>query len=290
MSPKMPMKPQKAPYEASARSPFAGCAILIAAVLMMVFLIGFSIFALYRQFNEIAKFTAEKPIPIEVSTLENKDAQLRQLDERFDQFRQQLAEHAESSLTLSADDINLAIAKYDAFKELKGTFRVTSIDGETLRIAISYMINGKPRFSHEGEPGWVASDARYLNGTLVARPLLLKKEIVLRLDTIEVPGATVPREFIDQMSPYRITERYLADKILGPAMSKLTRVGIADGKLVLTRNPKENPADMITDAQVDSASSRLFISLGLAATVFLVFAAIIIIIGLRAKARKTDDT
>ena len=52
----------------SARSPFAGCAILIAALVVMVFLIGFSVLTLFRQFNEIAKFTGDKPVPIEVSS------------------------------------------------------------------------------------------------------------------------------------------------------------------------------------------------------------------------------
>lgn len=285
------MKKPEAPYEASARSPFAGCAILIAAVAMMAFLIGFSIFALFRQFNEIAKFTSEKPVPIEVTSLDDKEPQLNQLAERLEKFRQDLSAegNGEVSLALTADELNLAIAAYDAFRELKGTLRVTSIDGDTMRLAISFPLNGKPRFARDGEPGWIASDSRFLNGTLVARPNLLKKEIVLKIDSIEVPGASVPAEFVDQMSPYRLAERYLADPVLGPAMARLTRVGLADGKLVLTRNPEETPADMITDQQVDSASHRLFLALGLAATLFLVFAGIIVLIGLRAKGRRPAD-
>ena len=70
-------------------------------------------------------------------------------------------------------------------------------------------------------------------------------------------------------------------------MAKLTRVGVADGKVVLTRIPGENPADRITDAQVDSASGRLFTALGVAAAGFLAFAGIIVFIGVRAKARKS---
>jgi hypothetical protein len=280
------MNKPKAVRDESARSPFAGCAILIAALAVMVFLIGFSVLTLFRQFNEIAKFTGEKPVPIEVSSLENKEPELNNLAERIEVFRQQLAGDSEASLALSADDMNLAIAAYDAFKELRGTFRVVRIDGETLRIAISFPLNGKPRFARKEEPGWIASDSRYLNGTLVARPNLLKREIVLSLDAIEVPGAKVAPEFIDQMSPYRITERYLADKAIGPAMAKFTRVEVSGGKVVLTRKPNEIPADMITDAQVDAGSSKLFTTLGIAAATFLTFAGIIVLIGIRAKARK----
>ncbi len=280
------MDSSKADRDESARSPFAGCAILIAALAVMVFLIGFSVLTLFRQFNEIAKFTGEKPIPIEISSIEGKGPQLNNLAERIEVFRQQLAGDSEAMLALSADDMNLAIATYHAFKDLRGTFRVLSIEDTTLRIAISFPLNGKPRFANKGEPGWIASDSRYLNGTLVARPTLLKREIVLSLDAIEVPGAKVPHEFIDQMSPYRITERYLTDKVIGPAMAKLTRVEVSGGKIVLTRKPDEIPAGTITDAQVDAGSSKLFKTLGIAAATFLAFAGVIVLIGIRAKARK----
>jgi hypothetical protein len=93
----------------------------------------------------------------------------------------------------------------------------------------------------------------------------------------------VPREFIEQMSPYRIAERYLAHPILGPAMAQLSSVEVANGSLRLFRKPGESPADTITDEQVDAASSRFFLILGAAASLFLVFAGIIIFIGLRGK-------
>ena len=280
------MNQKKIVKDESARSPFAGCAILIAALAVMVFLIGFSVLTLFRQFNEIAKFTEEKPIPIEVTSLDNKESELNNLAERIEVFRQQLAGDNETSIALSTDDINLAIATYDAFKELRGTFRIVRIEGESLRIAISFPLNGKPRLARKDEPGWIASDSRYLNGTLIARPHLLKQEVVLRLDSIEVPGKKVAPEFIDQMSPYRITERYLADKVIGPALAKFTRVEVSGGKVILTRKPNEIPADRITDAQVDAGSRKLFNTLGIAAACFITFAGVIVVIGLRTKARK----
>ena len=283
------MSSSRAPIDASARSPFAGCAILISALLVMVFLIGFYILTLFRQFNEIAKFTGEKPVAQQVSPLENQEPALNALAERIEEFRQQLAGDEEATLALSADELNLAIAAYKPFKDLRGTFRVLAADGETLRIAISFPLNGKPRLARDGETGWITSDPRFLNGTLVARPSLLKREIVLLIDDIEVPGSNVPKEFIGQMSPYRITERYLTHPDLGPAMAKLTRVGIADGRLVLSRIPGETPADNITDAQVDRAGGRFFTILGVAASVFLIFAGVIIFIGLRSKARRPAD-
>jgi hypothetical protein len=283
------MSSAKSHIDASARSPFAGCAILIAALLVMVFLIGFSTYALFRQFNEIAKFTVEKPVPVEVSPLENQEPALNALAERVEEFRQKLAGDGEASLALTPAELNLAIAAYAPFKDLRATFRVLDVQGETLRIAISFPLNGKPRLARDGETGWITSDPRFLNGTLVARPALLKSEIVLLLDDLIIPASTVPREFIEQMSPYRITERYLTHPDLGPAMAKLTRVGIVDGRVVLSRTPGQTPSDAITEAQVDRAGSRFFTILGVAASVFLIFAGIIIFIGLRSKARRSAE-
>jgi len=283
------MNPPKAVKDDTARSPFAGCAIFIAAMVVMAFLIGFSVLTLFRQFNEIAKFTSEKPAPVEVTSLEDKEAQLNPLAERVEKFRQQLADNTEASLALTADELNLAIAAYEPFNELRGTFRVLAIEGNQMRIAISFKLNGRPRFARDGEPGWIASDSRYLNATLLARPLLDKREIMLMVDRIDVPGAKVPQEFIDQMSPYRVTERYLTDKAIGPAMAKLTRVEIVDGKVVLTRKPGETPTGAITNQQVDSGSARLFKTLGIAAAIFLAFAGTIVLIGVRAKARKARE-
>ena len=274
---------------ASARSPFAGCAILIIALLVMVFLIVFSVFTLFRQFNEIARFTGTAPVPVEVSALDDREAALNSLAEKIEVFRQQLSGPGEATLSLDPEEMNLAIAAYESFKDLRGTFRVLAASDGALRIAISFPLNGKPRLTRDGEAGWVTSDRRYLNATMVAKPGLLQREVVLKLDDLLVPSASVPREFIEQMSPYRITERYRADPQIGPAMAKLTRVSVADGKLLLARVPGETPADLITDENVDSASGRLFLFLGIAACLFLMVAGILVFVGLRAKAAKTRD-
>lgn len=279
--------PSHAPrYEPSARSPFAGCTILIAALLVMVFLIGFSFFSLFRQFNEIAKFTHEQPVPILVSPIENQEKSINDLAVRLENFRQKLAGEDEAALPLTTDDINLAIAVYEPFKDLRGTFRVISAESGVLQIAISFPINGKPRFARKGEVGWITSDSRYLNGTMVARPSLLNRELVLIIDDIKVTDTSVPREFIEQMSPYRIAERYATHPIIGPAMAQLSAVEIHNGTIKLNRKPGELPADVITNQQVDEASKNLFIFLGIAACLFLLFASAVIFIGLRKKSAK----
>jgi hypothetical protein len=267
----------------SEKSPFAGCAILIAAVLVMVFLIGFSISVLFRQFNAIAKFTGEKPVQIQIVPVDGRESELNRLAEKIEAFRQAVGGDGSAELELNAEEINLAIAAYEDFKDLRGTMKVAEITPEEIRLEISFRLNGKPRLAKEGEGGWITSDPRYLNGTIVAEPGLLKREVVLQIKDIEVKDSEVVKEFIAQMSPYRIAERYVDDGGIGSVMKKLTSVELKDGAILFEKKDGELPVDTITDEQVDVASRRFFTFLGVAASLFLFFVAIVIFVGLRLK-------
>ena len=273
------------PIGANAHSPFAGCAILIAALAVMIFLVVFSTWGLFRQSREIEKFTAAKPLPVAVAAMDGREGEVKRLAEKLEKFRGELAGDGETTLALTPAEMNLAIAVYEPFKELRGTLSVLAVEGQTLRIAIAFKLNGRPRLARNGESGWINSDPRYLNATLVATPKLLGHEVVLKLESIEVPNAKVPVEFMEQMSPYRVTERYLGEAPIGPAMGKLSAVEVVDGAVVLRRKPGEVPGDRISAGQVDFASSRLFTLLGIAACVFLLFVGILIFVGSRAKGR-----
>lgn len=274
------------PRHVSEKSPYAGCAILIAALLVMVFLIGFSISVLFRQFSAIAKFTGEKPAVIEVVPIENREADLNDLAEKIEAFRQEIAGEGSAKLELSAEELNLAIAAYEGFKDLRGTMKVSEITPDAVRMEISFRLNGKPRLSKQGEGGWVTSDPRFLNGTIIAEPGLLKGEVVLQIRDIEVEDAEVAEGFIGQMSPYRIAERYVDDGGIGAVMPELTSVSLREGAIVFERKAGEVAKDTVTDEQVDAASKRLFTFLGIAASVFLLFVAILLFVGLRLKSKR----
>ena len=273
--------------QATARSPLAGCTILIIAMCVMVFLIGFSMWALFRQFDEIEKFTDTTAKPVEVSSIEGQEPAINSLAERLEAFRVSLGREEESRLELSVDELNLAIAVYPPLAELKKTFRVRELREDGSMVTdISFPMNGKPRKAKDHEPGLVASDGRFLNGTLITRPELGQGEIILRIDKIEVPGKTVVEPFRQQMSPYRVTERYLADPVLGPLMKKLTAVKVSAGKVTFERLPGVVPPATITNAQVDAGTSRLFKAMGVVACGFLGLVALLLLIGMRAKARR----
>lgn len=269
----------------SEKSPYAGCAILIAALLVMVFLIGFSISVLFRQSNEIAKFTAEKPIVVEVEPLEDREAELNRLAEKLETFRLAVDDDESAAMELTAEEMNLAIAAYEPFKDFRGTLRVASITPEEIQLEISFQLNGRPRLAKEGEGGWITSDPRFLNGTMIAEPGLLNRELVLQLSDIEVPGKNVAPEFVAQMSPYRVAERYVGGEGIGGVMSKLTSVELGEGTVRFVKIAGVTPKDTVTNDQVDAASQRLFLFFGIAASLFLLFVAFVIFLGLRLKKR-----
>lgn len=275
--------------EVSQKSPFAGCAILIAAVLVMLFMIIFSVVVLFRQFNEIEKFTEDAPRKIEIDGLEDRETELNRLAEKIEVFRLAVKDGESAVLELDPGEMNLAIAAYDAFKDLRGMLSVREITSERMMFDISFRLNGKPRLPKEGERGVMASDPRFLNGTLIAEPGLLNREVVLQVREIEVEKADVAREFIEQMSPYRIAERYVGDGGIGAVMSKLTSVELADGSIRFVRERGELPEDTVTDRQVDDASRRLFTFLGIAASIFLFFVAIVVFVGLRLKKQRNGS-
>lgn len=273
------------PTGVSDKSPFAGCAIFMTVLLVVVFLIVFSVFVLFQQFNAIAKFTEEKPVKVQVDTIVDREPELNRLAEKIERFRIAVLDGKSAVLELNANELNLAIATYDAFKELRGNLRVREISSETIKFDISFELNGRPRIGKKGESGWVASDPRYLNGVLITQPGLLSKEVVLRVQDINVSHAAVPREFVERFSPYRIASSYVGDSEIGKVMAVLTNVELGDGVVRFVKEEGVIPKDTVTKEEVDQSSQRLFTFLGIAASIFLFFVALIIFVGMRAKKR-----
>ena len=276
--------PQQA--QATARSPFAGCLILVLALLMLIGLIGFTAWMPFRQATEIEKFTKDAPAPLAVDPIEGNEPKVNALVERLEVFRADLNDAAKPArIELTADDLNLAIAAFPHVAELRKSFRVREITADTLVIDICYQLNGRPRLAREDEEGFMASDPRYLIGTIKGRPQLARRELALQVDALEVPGSTVPQGFLEHFSTLRILERYQKDPVLGPAMAQMTRAEVKDGKMILARIPGENPPEVVSDATFKQGSQRFFTLLGIAACVFLTFAATMVYLGIRKQKR-----
>ncbi|MEK7950085.1 hypothetical protein [Luteolibacter soli] len=274
------------PPQASARSPLAGCLIFILALLIMVGLIAFTAWMPFRQAAEIEKFTKEAPAPVAVEPTEGNEAKVNALVARLEAFRTDLDDASKPArLELTADDLNLSIAAFPQLQELRKSFRVREITADALLIDICYQLNGRPRLARKDEEGMMASDPRYLIGTIKGHPLLARREVALQVEALEVPGATIPQGFMEHFSTLRLFERYLKDPVLGPVMAKMTRAEIKDGKMVLARIPGEELPEVVSDATFKQGSQRFITLLGIAACLFLAFAATMVFLGIRKQKR-----
>lgn len=225
---------QRGDRTTSARNPGAGCIIIVVALVSLGFLVGFGIWNLFKLDKELAKFTDPAPQPTEVPDLLENAAAVNVLTSKIETFTTDAGNERAATLRLTTEELNLAIAAYDEFEELRETFSVQAIKDGQLHIAISFPLRGNPT---QGD------DHRYLNGTMIATPRLSGGEIYLVVDRIEVPDRTVPDGFLGQLSPYRPTERYLEDETLGPWMKRLTGLTIEEGALLLAISPAETPPE-----------------------------------------------
>lgn len=220
---------------AQAQNPGAGCIIMIVALSSLAFLIGFGVWSLFKQHREIAKFTSTSPQEIPLPDLEANAAAMIQLNASLETFRTEAGNERTASLRLSPEGINLALAAFEDFGELRKTFSVKKITSDEVHIEISFKMRGSPLNSE---------DYRYLNGTMITKPELSGGEIFFNVDRIEVPGKSVPEGFIGVFSPYRPAQVYLADEDgAGPWMRKLTSLVLEDGFINLTIEPSDVPPE-----------------------------------------------
>jgi hypothetical protein len=266
------------PKKVTGSTPFAGCLIMVLAMLVLMFLVGFAIWSVFRLDAEIGKFTQPDAKPVALATTEGAEADLNALKARLDAFGHQLStkDGGDARLALSAADINLAIAAFEPLKELRGTFHVESIGADSLRVAICFKMHAKP----------LDNSFRYLNGTMVVRPELVEGEILLRVDSVDAGPQPVPAEFLEHLSPYRISQRYVTDPTLGPALKSLTGVALRPGEIELRRLTSENPPAPVTEAQAQRGKMRFLKLFGFIAATFLVGVAAVLLVGLRSSRRK----
>ncbi|MBK1835246.1 hypothetical protein [Roseibacillus ishigakijimensis] len=230
MSPSTESSP--APKEAQ-KSPFAGCSIILVAGVVMLFFVGWTLFSLFRQLDEIEQFTQSKPIPAPVLDPSQHVEAFNDLTQRLEGFQGlALAGEETAELTLSARDFNLAIAAHEQFKPLQGTFAVESFSPQGAKVRISYPLNGNPL---------TGGEKRYLNGVLTAQPRLEAGQLLLDLTAIDSEKGKVPAEFRAHLSDHQITQPYLTDDTLGPIMKKLTAVELSEDGLIVRADPGQSP-------------------------------------------------
>lgn len=242
----------------TAKSPLAGCSILIVATLVMVALIGWALWTLRFQEREIAKFTQVKAAPVPLFNVEENTAALNGFKAKLNQFQKAIDESERAELRLSARDINLAIAQYDLFSDFRETFFVREITDKLLHIDISYKLGNAP----------FSGRKNFLNGKMTAVVELVPREVILRIQALDLAKGEMPKEFFNELSTHRIMEVYKEHESLGPIMSKLTSVEIVDDLVVVMADPAVNPPSELPE-DIGPMAQRTLTLVGIIATLFL---------------------
>jgi hypothetical protein len=263
------------PQNAPARSPFAGCLIMLILAAVAIFLISVSAYSLIQQNKQIDQFTASSPMPLTLPVIEGKEAELNDLHARLQRFRDGLISRPEekASIELTVADLNYALATMTPLQDYKPYFSIKEIRDGAIIADHSRPMNGMPG----------SGEKRYLNAEVELKPVLAEKMLVFQVATLTVPGKNVPREFIAQIPPYRLGLDQQKDPVLGPVLEKLTAMEAKAGKLILRRIPGEVSKATVSDKQVDSAFMRI---LRVLVCGFLIIAGLGIFFSLRAKAKK----
>jgi hypothetical protein len=237
------------PENAPARSPFAGCLIMMILAAVAVFLISVSAYSLLRQNKEIDQFTSSAPAKLPEITIEGREATLNDLHARLQRFRDAIVSQAnqEVSIELSADDINHMLATMAPLREYRGNFFIKEIRDGFILADHTRPMNGMPG----------SGKMRYLNAEITLKPVLAEKTLVFQVADLKVPEKTVPREFIAQIPPYRLGVDLPQDSVMGPVLQQLTAMEAKPGKLELRRRSGDAPPSSVSNQQVESAFLRI---------------------------------
>lgn len=262
-------------------SPFAGCSIFIIAGLLAVGMISFTFWIGTRIESTIQGFTQENPKPIEQVDLTGKESQQVTLKNNLMGFRHKIEAEKPGEISLSAEDLNLAIATFDILKPQRGSLYVTSISDEGIRAEISNPINSKMSNIISQEKTF-----RHLNGTIFIQSELVDGAVFPRITSIKPDGGgSVPDEFRQQISKTLLAP-FKDDKEIGPLFTRISSVEIKDNTILLKTEPGKEQSDALpTDTK--PVFERFMKGFAIVAVVFLAIITAIIILSRRKAAQQS---
>ncbi|BDS07270.1 hypothetical protein NT6N_23100 [Oceaniferula spumae] len=263
-------------------SPFAGCSIFIIAGVLAASMIGFTFWIGTRVESTIEGFTTEKPKTIEQTDLQGKETDQVALKSKLVAFRHKMEAQKKGEMTLSAEEMNLAIATFDILKPHRGNLHVTEITDNGISAQISNPINSKMSNILSKDKSY-----RYLNGTILIQPELVEGAVFPRITTIKPEaGGSVPEEFMQQISKTLLLP-FKDDKEVGPIFNRISSVEIQGNTLLLKTDP-EHEVSGAPPTDTQPMIERLMKGFAVVAVIFLAIVTAIIILS-RRKASQTQS-
>lgn len=263
------------PDNDTARSPFAGCLIMIILASVAIFLISVSAYSLIQQNKQIDLFTVAEPMKITPLNIDGQEVALNDLHARLQQFRDTIVSSPDkdATLSLSATDLNWLLATMAPLADYKPFFFVDALRDGKIIAQHHRVLNGMPG----------SGKTRNLNAIATLRPILAERTLVFQVEALAVKDATVPAQFIAQIPPYRLGLEQQKDPVLGPVLTALTGMEVVGDQLVLRRKVGEISSSTVPNEKVDSALQRIIKVL---ISGFLIVVGLGLFLGMRMKAKR----
>ena len=257
-------------------SPFAGCSIFIIAGVLALGMIGFTAWSYFKVKETIEGFTVENPKPITLVDTEGMESAQTALKAKFMGFRHSIEAKNKGRMSLTAEEMNLAIATFDILKPHRENLYITAIRNGAIEAQVSYPV--KSRMGSD--------EMRYLTGTVVIEPELVEGGAFPRITSITPDkSGNIPDEFKKFISE-TLLHPLVNDKELGPLFKGLSAVEIKDNTLVVQTDPDYRAPNVPEKESTDGFMQKFMIGFGIIAVIFLAFVTFIIILT-RRRARES---
>jgi len=278
----------KKPEEQSARSPFAGCLILIVMAVVILVLIASAAYALKKQTSAFVEFTEEEAKPTPVLKLEGREKAVNSLSNRLRHFAHEIDNKRAAEIALSAEDLNIAVAQFDSLKNYRGQLYIDSITSDLISGQIHYPLGSTKKL-----PEFVCSILSIerrdnnINGTFTAKPLLTSGKLIFNFESLTPSKGEMPQEFFDGIARQLISGELEEKDALQLQLNKLTDASLKEGHFVLSYSPDATPPDALVESDKMADKAKQLVALG--AVILILSMILLFIILSQRKKRKTGN-
>ncbi len=252
-------------------SPFAGCSIFIIAGLLAVGMISFLIWSYFQTRDMVEGFTDETSKAVELVDTSGKESAQVELKSKLIGFRHNVeAKHAHE-ISLSAQEMNLAIATFDILKPHQGKLFIREIKESGIVADISFPTKSRMR----------SDENRFINATLTIQPELVDGAAFPKITSIQTDkGTEIPEQFKQFISETLLKPLY-EDEEIGPIFKGLSAVEIKDDSLILHTEPGYQAPESNPKQNTELVIDRLLKGFAIIAVIFLAIVTLIIILSRR---------
>ncbi len=238
-----------APKEIDAKpNHIAGCFIFLTILCTVLFLAGFTWWSYHDYKSAIIQISQKEKTPTPIA--QGNAEKFAALDRKIGAFSRRVIDKKPATISLSKEELNLAIANYDKLNTLKGALYVTDISDKFINTQIAFEV----RAGFEG--------TRYLNGTMKLRPVIAKGSIFPIAEEIKpATGSAMPEKMTKSFPTFLFTT-YRNDESIANVFQHLSSVKLENGKMIIGSDPeKVDPEAIPDDVTMETSRGLLFFGL-----------------------------